>query len=148
MTLPGGTDPATVVRGAAGFLGANLARHLTPAARLFTRSTPFCHRGSPHPALVSADVVFYLASQISPAVAERSPDLVREDLGTLRRLLDCLRANPRRPLVVKLGYSQLEMKQTDEGVATLKSVASKYPSSNAAKLAQERLRRLSQQTAH
>jgi tol-pal system protein YbgF len=49
---------------------------------------------------------------------------------------------------LKLGYSQLEMKQTDEGVATLKSVAAKYPNSNAAKLAQERLRRLSQQTAH
>ena len=45
---------------------------------------------------------------------------------------------------LKLGYSQLEMKQTDAGVATLKSVVSKYPNSNAAKLAQERLRRLSQ----
>jgi TolA-binding protein len=36
------------------------------------------------------------------------------------------------------------MKRTDEGAATLKSVVAKYPNSNAAKLAQERLRRLSQ----
>ncbi|GLQ47171.1 tol-pal system protein YbgF [Dyella lipolytica] len=49
---------------------------------------------------------------------------------------------------LKLGYSQLEMKQTDAGIATLKSVPAKYPNSNAAKLAQERLRRLSQQPAH
>nr|WP_325048463.1 tol-pal system protein YbgF [Dyella psychrodurans] len=50
--------------------------------------------------------------------------------------------------LLKLGYSQLEMKQTDAGVATLKSVLAKYPSSNAAKLARERLNRLSQQSAH
>jgi tol-pal system protein YbgF len=49
---------------------------------------------------------------------------------------------------LKLGYSQLEMKQTDAGTATLKSVLAKYPGTNAAKLAQERLRRLSQQPAH
>jgi tol-pal system protein YbgF len=50
--------------------------------------------------------------------------------------------------LLKLGYSQLQMKQTDAGTATLKSVIAKYPSSNAAKLAQERLTRLSQQPAH
>ena len=46
------------------------------------------------------------------------------------------------------GYSQLQMKQTDAGTATLKSVLAKYPNSNAAKLARERLSRLSQQPAH
>jgi tol-pal system protein YbgF len=50
--------------------------------------------------------------------------------------------------LLKLGYSQLQMKQTDAGTATLKSVIAKYPSSNAAKLAQERLTRLSQQPVH
>jgi tol-pal system protein YbgF len=50
--------------------------------------------------------------------------------------------------LLKLGYSQLQMKQTDAGTATLKSVIAKYPSSNAAKLAQERLTRLTQQPAH
>ncbi|GAB2574886.1 tol-pal system protein YbgF [Dyella jejuensis] len=50
--------------------------------------------------------------------------------------------------MLKLGYSQLEMKQTDAGTATLKSVLAKYPNANAAKLAQERLRRLSQQPVH
>jgi tol-pal system protein YbgF len=50
--------------------------------------------------------------------------------------------------LLKLGYSQLQMKQTDAGAATLKSVLAKYPNSNAAKLARERLSRLSQQPAH
>jgi tol-pal system protein YbgF len=50
--------------------------------------------------------------------------------------------------LLKLGYSQLQMKQTDAGTATLKSVLAKYPSSNAAKLARERLSRLSSQPAH
>jgi tol-pal system protein YbgF len=50
--------------------------------------------------------------------------------------------------LLKLGYSQLQMKQTDAGTATLKSVLAKYPNSNAAKLARERLSRLSQQPAH
>ncbi len=49
--------------------------------------------------------------------------------------------------LLKLGYSQLQMKQTDAGTTTLKSVLAKYPSSNAAKLARERLSRLSSQPA-
>ena len=44
--------------------------------------------------------------------------------------------------LLKLGYCQLELKQTDAGKATLQSVISKYPGSRAASLAQERLRRL------
>jgi tol-pal system protein YbgF len=50
--------------------------------------------------------------------------------------------------MLKLGYSQLEMKQNDAGTSTLKSVVSKYPGSKAASLAQDRLRRLQQQSAH
>jgi TolA-binding protein len=50
--------------------------------------------------------------------------------------------------MLKLGYSQLELKQVDAGKATLKTVSTKYPGSNAAKLAQERLRRLQLQPAN
>ncbi len=46
--------------------------------------------------------------------------------------------------LLKVGYCQVEMKQKDAAIATLKSVSTKYPGSKAAGLAQERLRRLQQ----
>jgi len=50
--------------------------------------------------------------------------------------------------LLKAGYSQLELKQTDAAKATLKSVTAKYPGTNAAKLAQQRLTNLPQQSAN
>ncbi|MEX1829300.1 tol-pal system protein YbgF [Luteibacter sp. CQ10] len=50
--------------------------------------------------------------------------------------------------LLKVGYCQIELKQQDAAVATLKQVVAKYPSSKAAGLAQERLRRLQRQTAN
>jgi len=50
--------------------------------------------------------------------------------------------------LLKVGYCQIELKQQDAAVATLKQVSSKYPGSKAAGLAQERLRRLQRQTAN
>jgi tol-pal system protein YbgF len=50
--------------------------------------------------------------------------------------------------LLKVGYCQYELKQKDAAVATLKSVSAKYPGSKAAGLAQERLRRLQQQSAN
>ena len=50
--------------------------------------------------------------------------------------------------LLKVGYSQLELKQTDAAKATLQALASKYPGSKAAGLAQERLRRLQLQSAN
>ncbi len=44
---------------------------------------------------------------------------------------------------LKLGYTQLELKQVPQAKATLTSVGSKYPGSKAASLAKERLRQLS-----
>jgi len=49
--------------------------------------------------------------------------------------------------LLKVGYSQIELKQVDAAKATLGQVATKYPGSKAAGLAQERLRRLQQQPA-
>ena len=44
--------------------------------------------------------------------------------------------------LLKVGFTQLELKQDADGKATLTSVVSKYPGTNAAQLAQERLQRL------
>lgn len=44
--------------------------------------------------------------------------------------------------LLKVGYCQLELKQAPAAKATLESVVSKYPSSKAANLAKERLRRI------
>jgi tol-pal system protein YbgF len=49
---------------------------------------------------------------------------------------------------LKLGYTQLELKQLPQAKATLTSVASKYPGSKAASLAQERLRQIQQSAAN
>ncbi len=50
--------------------------------------------------------------------------------------------------MLKVGYSQIELKQDAAGKATLTKVASKYPGSKAASLAQERLQRLQLQSAN
>jgi tol-pal system protein YbgF len=50
--------------------------------------------------------------------------------------------------LLKVGYCQIELKQQDAAIATLKQVSAKYPGSKAAGLAQERLRRLQRQTAN
>jgi len=46
--------------------------------------------------------------------------------------------------LLKIGYSQLELKQNAAGRATLSAVTTKYPGSKAASLAQERLQRIQQ----
>jgi tol-pal system protein YbgF len=50
--------------------------------------------------------------------------------------------------LLKVGYCQIELKQQDAAIATLKQVTTKYPGTKAAGLAQERLRRLQRQTAN
>jgi tol-pal system protein YbgF len=50
--------------------------------------------------------------------------------------------------LLKVGYCQIELKQQDAAIATLKQVSAKYPGTKAAGLAQERLRRLQHQTAN
>jgi len=44
--------------------------------------------------------------------------------------------------LLKVGFTELELKHEADGKATLTSVVAKYPGTNAAQLAQERLRRL------
>lgn len=49
--------------------------------------------------------------------------------------------------LLKVGYSQFELKQVDQAKATLTAVTTKYPGSRAANLAKERLQRIQLQTA-
>lgn len=49
--------------------------------------------------------------------------------------------------MLKVGYSQFELKQVDAAKATLTAVSTKYPGTNAANLAKERLQRIQQSSA-
>jgi tol-pal system protein YbgF len=69
-------------------------------------------------------------------------------LEAFQRLLSQFPQSEKAPdALLKVGYSQLELKQLDAGKATLQAVTTKYPDSRAASLAQERLRRLQLQSA-
>lgn len=95
--------PVVSIIGSAGFVG----QHLLSTMRLadvqpmtFTREKPFHHQGRLHAALRHSDVIFYLASNITPAVAAREPQQGFEDQHSFRVLLDGLRGSGHRPLVV------------------------------------------------
>ena len=64
-------------------------------------------------------------------------------LEAFQHLLSQFPASDKAPdALLKVGYSQLELKQDAKARATLAAVVSKYPGSKAASLAQERLQRL------
>jgi UDP-glucose 4-epimerase len=97
------SQPAVSIIGSTGFIG----KHLLSTMRLadvqpmtFTREKPFHHQGRLHAALCHSDVIFYLASSITPAVAAREPQQGFEDQHSFRILLDGLRGAGHRPLVV------------------------------------------------
>lgn len=65
----------------------------------FTSAAPAVHGTRLDPALRDCDVVFYLASRISPAIAQREPERAAQEVASFRTFLDALRENPRRPVV-------------------------------------------------
>lgn len=70
-------------------------------------------------------------------------------LEAFQKLLQLYPQSEKSPdALLKVGYTQYELKQVDAAKATLKSVSAKYPGSKAAGLAQERLRRIQSQTAN
>ncbi|WP_163507011.1 NAD-dependent epimerase/dehydratase family protein [Fodinicola acaciae] len=92
-----------VVIGAGGLIGGALQsvlRRSGVAVTGFTRQSPAIVDGRPHPALISARTVYYLASTISPS----NVDGAAADHTDFVRLLDGLTAAGRRPTVV-LGSS-------------------------------------------
>lgn len=70
-------------------------------------------------------------------------------LETFQRLLSQFpQSDKAADAMLKVGYSQLELKQIDAAKATLTAVGTRYPGTNAANLAKERLRRIQQQSGH
>lgn len=70
-------------------------------------------------------------------------------LESFQKLLHLFPQSDKAPdALLKVGYSQLELKQTDAARSTLMEVTTKYPGSKAASLAQERLQRLQQQSGN
>ncbi|MER6910063.1 NAD-dependent epimerase/dehydratase family protein [Streptomyces sp. NPDC000594] len=94
--------PVVAVVGAGGFLGTRVMRALSGAgveALAFTSAAPAVHGTRLDPALHHCDMVFYLASRITPAIAQREPERAVQEVTSFRTFLDALRENPRRPVV-------------------------------------------------
>ncbi|MFB4306671.1 NAD-dependent epimerase/dehydratase family protein [Actinomadura sp. GTD37] len=94
------------VVGAGGFIGARLTEALTmagvPTAPV-TRATPAVADGLPAPALRTARTIFYLASSVNPALAERHPERVAADHAAFTGLLSALRRAGDRPALILAG---------------------------------------------
>jgi TolA-binding protein len=70
-------------------------------------------------------------------------------LEAFKHLLEQFPQSDKAPdAMLKVGYCQLELKQTDAAKTTLKRVLAKYPGSSAASLAQERLQRVQLQSGN
>lgn len=100
--MPARVCPAAVI-GADGFIGATLtsalAAHSIPFERII-RSTPIFRDDSLISSLRLARVIFYLATSVNPALAERYPDRVAADHDLFGALIAALRASGHRPVVV------------------------------------------------
>ncbi|MEO6089945.1 MAG: NAD-dependent epimerase/dehydratase family protein [Umezawaea sp.] len=95
------TGAAPVVVGANGFIGARLCEAFQDSGTgRLTREQPAVLDSGLHPALSGADVVFYLATTINPALADQYPERVRADQDMFVRLLDGLAGLADPPLVV------------------------------------------------
>lgn len=97
-----GGSTASVI-GAGGFIGGQLVRSLGWAGiptEILTRRNSFLRRGRLCAQILRSDVIFYLATRISPALAERDPQRVAEDKDEFRALLAGLQDVDHRPVVV------------------------------------------------
>ncbi|MDH2427193.1 NAD-dependent epimerase/dehydratase family protein [Sphaerisporangium sp. TRM90804] len=102
LTEPAPRAPAAVV-GATGFIGSRLVPGLRAAmvpTHAFGRHTPLTPGGRLADGLREARTVFYLATRITPAVAEEHPELVEADRSAFVGLLKQLGRTGTRPTVV------------------------------------------------
>jgi UDP-glucose 4-epimerase len=91
------------VVGGRGFLGGGLVGALSRLdcqVHSFTRQRPFMCDGRLDESILRSEAIFYLATQISPAIAERDPLRVVEENADFRAFLQGLRAARRKPVVV------------------------------------------------
>ncbi|MCO6008406.1 NAD-dependent epimerase/dehydratase family protein [Actinoallomurus purpureus] len=72
-------------------------------AGAIVRGTPLVSAGGPHSEVRDAEIVYYLATSVNPAIAEDRPDLVAADQDAFEGLLDALADLRRPPLVVLTG---------------------------------------------
>ncbi|MFE6938280.1 NAD-dependent epimerase/dehydratase family protein [Streptomyces chartreusis] len=110
--------PALVV-GAGGLMGRALCERLRASgaeAVAATRDTPPLVRpdGTPAPALRAAGVVHYLATSVTPGLAETHPERVAADHETFVRTLDALATVENPPLVV-LASTGLTVSESGDG---------------------------------
>jgi UDP-glucose 4-epimerase len=106
---------SVAVIGSNGFLGRALVAALSaagtsvvefPSARPFLRSD-----GSPTDELARVHTVCYLASRITPAIAERDPSAAAAHVATLRGLLDALRGSGKRLIYPSSGGTVYDTRQ-------------------------------------
>lgn len=98
--------PAAAVVGAAGFIGTALTRGLVAGGLQvapFTRQVPFLTgSGRLAPEIEAAETVYWLATNVNPAVAEERPDLVAYDHDQFAAFLRGVEAMRRVPRLVLL----------------------------------------------
>lgn len=95
--------PPVAVIGAAGFIGSRLSTMLAEEGfptTCFHRSSPLAPGGRLAGGLRRAWVIFFLASSITPAIAERYPERAASDHSFLMNLLRLLRHTDHRPIFV------------------------------------------------
>ncbi|MFI2663153.1 NAD-dependent epimerase/dehydratase family protein [Micromonospora carbonacea] len=93
----------TAVIGATGFIGSRLVAQLTraghPVAR-FNQAHPPVVDGRPAAGLCDAEIVLFLAARLSPALAERHPELIVAERRLLIDVLTALRHSALFPVFV------------------------------------------------
>ena len=97
------SDAAVI--GATGFLGSWLTERLTMAGipvAGFTRQSPAVNGDVLAPELRSAQVIFYLATSVTPGSAERFPHLADADITEFQRFLAALDQLGTHPAVGQL----------------------------------------------
>jgi UDP-glucose 4-epimerase len=144
-----GAGPAIVPRrhavviGAGGFIGRPLCERLRASGTEVvgvTRDTPPAARsdGTPTSALRATGIVYYLATSVTPAVAEARPELVAADHEAFARMLDTLAAFEEPPLVVLTSTGLTVSESGDGRPCTEAAVARPRSAYASAKLALER----------
>lgn len=92
------STPGFALVGANGFIGSHLrelAREREISHCDFTRQHPATNAGVAHPDLLSAPVVVWAASMITPATAEESPEAVSAERSAFSELVTSLANSPR-----------------------------------------------------
>jgi UDP-glucose 4-epimerase len=131
-------EPRVAVVGANGFIGRRLTaalHHRGAGVAGYTRRNELCWREEP----AVPEIVFYLASSITPALAEQHPEYARKDHHGFADLLRRLSRSPRPPTVVLTSSGGTVYDPALTGPCTEDAPTRASSRYGAAKLALERL---------